>query len=250
MDTYPLSPVETRKTYLVIVEEFINSVAEGRLEYGHHLYNEADLMKVLNVSRATLREALRVMEFMGIVSVSPRKGIIINDPAQVNGYLPLVYMLMFEKISSIELFEVRRAIQIEMVAAAAERCTEEKLKKLKVIHQSLVESENKDYTEFAQADYDFHMQIVYCAENRLGIKLMQTMGLMLREQLTNSVRSYPREKRKIVIEAHGAVLDAIAEHDCAKARQSMMEHLERPYQTIRQADATYYFSNKQLISKY
>lgn len=250
MDTYPLSPVETRKTYLVIIEEFINSVVEGGLEYGHRLYNEAELMKVLNVSRATLREALRVMEFMGIVNVSPRKGITINDPSQMNGYLPLVYMLMFEKISSIELFEIRRAIQVEMVAAAAERRTEDNLAKLRAIHMGLIEAEDDSYVRFAQADYDFHMQIVCCAENRLGIKLMQTMGLMLREQLANSVKGYPQEKRKLIIASHAAVLEAIEDRDQARAKLKMMEHLERPYQTIRQADATYYFSNKQLISKY
>lgn len=243
-----MSPIETRKTYLRIVEEFINAVVEGRLEYGHRVYNESELMKILNVSRATLREALRVMEFMGIVTVRPRKGININDPSQTNGYLPLVYILMFEKISSVELFEIRRALQVEMVAEAAERRSEEKLEKLKEIHRRLEQAEQADYAEFAQADYDFHMQIADCAENRLGLKLMQTMGLMLKEQLTNGVRNYPQERRALVIQAHAAILQTIIDQDPHEAKRRMMEHLERPYQTIRQSEATYYFSNKLLIS--
>ena len=144
MENYALSPVETRKIYLSIVEEFINSIVDGRFEYGSRLYNEAELMKILNVSRATLREALRVMEFMGIVTVSPRKGIRINDPAQTNGYLPLVYMLMFEKISSVELFEIRRALQYEMVSSAADRRSEENLKRLQEIHEDLIQAEYAD----------------------------------------------------------------------------------------------------------
>lgn len=248
MENYPLSPIETRKTYLRIVEEFINAVVEGKLEYGRRTYNESELMKILNVSRATLREALRVMEFMGIVTVRPRKGININDPTQTSGYLPLVYILMFEKISSVELFEIRRALQVEMVAKAAERRSEENLKLLKEIHEQLVRAEHADYTEFAKADYNFHMQIAYCAENRLGIKLMQTMGLMLRDQLTNGVRNYPQERRVIVIQSHAAVLRAVMEQNPQEAKKCMMEHLERPYQTIRQSEATYYFSTKSLIS--
>ena len=244
-----MKPIEARKTYLRIVEEFINSVVDGQFEYGHRLYNEAELMKILNVSRATLREALRVMEFMGIVTVSPRKGIIINDPRQTNGYLPLVYMLMFEKISSVELFEIRRALQVELVVAAAERRTEENLQLLREIHSRLVQAEHADYVQFAEADYDFHMQIVYCAENRLGIKLMQTMGIMLKEQLQNGVKNYPQEKRQLIIQSHGAIVHAIEAHDKNEARRCMMEHLERPYQTIRQTKP-YYFSNRQLDIKF
>ena len=245
MGTYPLRPVEIRKTYQRIIEEFINSVVNGQFEYGSRLYNEAELMKILNVSRATLREALRVMEFMGIVTVSPRKGIIVNDPKETNGYLPLVYILMFEKISSVELFEIRRALQVELVAAAAERRSEENLRLLMKIHERLIQSEKADYTQFAAADYDFHMQIVYCAENRLGIKLMQTMGIMLREQLQNGVKNYPEEKRVLIIQAHAAIAKAIAEQDKNGARRYMTEHLERPYQTIRQS-TPYYFSNARL----
>lgn len=65
MESYPLKPIEARKTYLRIVEEFINSVVDGQFEYGHRLYNEAELMKILNVSRATLREALALWSLWG-----------------------------------------------------------------------------------------------------------------------------------------------------------------------------------------
>lgn len=250
MGNYPFSPIETRKTYLRIVEEFINAIVDGKLEYGHRLYNESELMKILNVSRATLREALRVMEFMGIVTVRPRKGIKINDPSQTNGYLPLIYILMFEKISGVELFEIRRALQVEMVASAAERRSEANLKLLEDIHARLVQAEHADYTEFAKADYDFHMQIAYCSGNRLGIKLMQTMGLMLEEQLTNGVRNYPQERRVLVIQSHEAILHAIIVQDQQEAKQCMMKHLERPYQTIRQSEAMYYFPNKSFLSSW
>ena len=70
-----ITPIKSPKAYLVIVEKIVGLVASGQLKYGEHLYTEKDLMETLNVSRPTLREALRVLEFLGIVSVSPRKGI-------------------------------------------------------------------------------------------------------------------------------------------------------------------------------
>ena len=67
-----ISPVKSPKAYLLIVEKIVSLVARGELKYGEQLYTENDLMATLNVSRPTLREALRVLEFLGVVSVSPR----------------------------------------------------------------------------------------------------------------------------------------------------------------------------------
>lgn len=164
-------------------------------------------MKILNVSRATLREAFWVV-VKGIVTITPRKGIRTDDPAQTNGYL------------------------------------------LRPICRYLKKSAALSYSRpvFAKADYDFHMQIAHCSENRLGVKLMQTMGLMLQEQLTEGVRNYPQEKRTLIVQSHAVILHAIERRDQHEARRCMLEHLERPDQTIRQAEASCYFANRQRIS--
>ena len=70
---------------------------------------------MLGVSRPTLREALRVLEFLGIATVAPRRGILINQPRDSEGYLPLLSVLLFERITDRELFELRQALQIEAV---------------------------------------------------------------------------------------------------------------------------------------
>ena len=103
----PLSPIRSQKAYRTIVRTIVGLIARGELEYGNRLYNEQELMAMLGVSRPTLREALRVLEFLGIATVAPRRGILINQPQDSEGYLPLLSVLLFERITDRELFELR-----------------------------------------------------------------------------------------------------------------------------------------------
>ena len=111
------------KSYLRSVGIIMDLIASGHLQYGDRLYKEQDLAEMLGVSRPTMREALRVLEFLGVASAVPHRGISINQPSAQGGYLPLLYILSFEKTTNKELFELRQALQMEMAAQAATACT-------------------------------------------------------------------------------------------------------------------------------
>ena len=147
-----ITPIKSPKAYLVIVEKIVGLVASGQLKYGEPVYTEKDLMETLNVSRPTLREALRVLEFLGIVSVSPRKGISVNSPDDSNYYLPLSYILMFDKTTNIEIFHLRRAIQTELVYEAASAATDGELAQLKVYLDEMEANWDADYMVFEKLD--------------------------------------------------------------------------------------------------
>lgn len=232
MDNLVIRPIKNEKAYFKIVEIFINLISSGQIEYGDKLYNEQELMKMLDVSRPTLREALRVMEFLGIVTVAPRKGIIVNDPNTNKIYFPLLYILAFEKTGNKSLFELRRAIQVEMVGLAAQRATTEDLEKLFSILEETKEQLHSDYKTFADLDYQFHMQIVECGKNHLCYKLMETLKVLIHSQLEQIINKMAIEKRKDTLNFHREIYNAIVEKNSSKAREIMQNHLERPYKNI------------------
>lgn len=232
MENLSIDSVKRKKIYFMIVESFIERIQSGQIEYGDKLYNEQELIKMFNVSRPTFREALRVMEFLGIITVTPRKGIIVNDPSENKTYFPLLYILAFEKTSSKNLFELRRAIQVEMVARAAERATPEDLEKLASIVEETRLQLNADYTVFADLDYQFHMQVVECAKNPLCYKLMETLKVMIHSQLEQIIKAMPIEKRESTLRYHHEIYEAVKEGNSVKACSIMQEHLERPYKEL------------------
>lgn len=236
MDQLNLAPVKNKKTYLQIVERILTMIFDGQIEYGDKLFSEPELMKMLNVSRPTLREALRVLEFLGIVSIGTRTGIIINNPKDSFKYTPLLYIMMFEKPTNVDLFEIRRAIQVEMVGLAALRRTEEDCTILRNIIQQTKESMNSDHLVFAQLDYDFHSAIVDCAQNIFGVKLMKTLGELMCQQLQQIILDLGVENRTRTLSYHEKICDAIINREEEQARRIMEEHLNFPYHSLKKKE--------------
>lgn len=234
MNKIDMKPVKSKKAYFHIIETFIHLIMSNQLEYGEKLYNETELMKILDVSRPTLREALRVMEFLGIVTVSPRKGIVINDPKNNNYYLPLTYILAFEKTSNTSLFELRMSIELEMVGLAASRATKEDLAELKRVSDELVSLPRGDIKNFTRLDQLFHITILSCAKNELCFKLMNTLNKLIYDQLEQIHNALTNDDRNNTIEKHRAIYEALINRNEEMARKAMRDHLEHAYCVTKQ----------------
>lgn len=111
---------ENEKLYKKVINTVMSLIEKGELEYGDKLYNEEELIKKLNVSRSTLREALRVLEFMDVLTVAPKRGIVINDPQNRVDYPPLKFVLQFEKISKRETIGLRLGIESQAMLTAVD----------------------------------------------------------------------------------------------------------------------------------
>lgn len=217
--------IKKEKAYLRIVDVVMDLIAQGKVDYNDHFYTEQELMTLLGVSRPTLREALRVLEFLGVATVTPHKGISINKPSDRGGYLPLLYILTFEKTSGRELFELRQALQLEMTALAAQRRTEEHLCALRRLLEQMEEAKAAAPEAFSRLDYDFHQQIIAASGNRLVGKLMDTIAPMIQNQLTDHIRNEGLDHRKLTLEYHRQIVSCIADGNSEAARQAMYDHL-------------------------
>ena len=213
------------KSYLRCVGVIMDMIAEGKLQYGDRLYKEQELAEMLGVSRPTMREALRVLEFLGIATAVPHKGITISRPSQTGGYLPLLYILSFEKTTGKELFELRQALQMEMAAQAATTCTPEDIRALKELVRQMDKDRACPPEMFSQMDDAFHQKLVEVSGNRLVYKLMDTIGPMLRNKLTEHIHRLHMEGREKTVAAHRKIVDCLERGDSMAARMAMYEHL-------------------------
>ena len=98
------------KAYLRFVHTIVQEIADGNLAYDEKFYSEQELSDKFHMSIPTLREALRVLEFMGIITVKPHQGIHIHHPEDFGGYPVMRYILDFESPSQQELQELHTAL--------------------------------------------------------------------------------------------------------------------------------------------
>lgn len=85
-----LKTVQTQKIYKNIVEQIVDLIHDGSLKKGDKLPPERSLAEMLNVSRTSVREALKVMEIMGIIEIRPGEGSVVSD-FNVEPFLSMIW---------------------------------------------------------------------------------------------------------------------------------------------------------------
>ena len=178
-------------------------------------------MQRYGVGRSSVREALRMLESKGVIASGGSGAFAV---ATVRNLLndSLSLLLAVEEGSLGELFEVRRILEGEAVALAAERCDESDLTRMREATE-LMREKLADEEGFIDADVAFHLAIAEAARNRLILHLMHAIRDQLERAVGPSYRIQGSPER--AIDVHGLIVAAMSERRSEDARALMREHL-------------------------
>ncbi len=194
----------------VVFENLREAIVEGKLKPGQRLM-EVQLAEQLGVSRTPVREAIRKLELEGLVVMLPRKGAYVAD-------------MSLKDI--IDVLEIRASLEGLAASLAAERISDEDIKKLESIVDEFKDSVNESDVEYLlKKDVEFHECIFEAANNK---KLHQVIN-SLWEQVYRFRFTYVSDYDSTVkiIEEHKMILDAIKTGDSKLAKKYAMEHIQK-----------------------
>jgi GntR family transcriptional repressor for pyruvate dehydrogenase complex len=219
------APIERRKTYELVAENLLEGIAERRLTPGETLPTERELTESFRVGRSSVREALRMLESKGVIRAAGNGSFVVADAANLlDGSLQL--MLSLERSNLRELFEVRRILEGELAALAAERRSDDDLTRMAeaiaVMDAALSEDDQDGY---AAADVRFHLTVAEASGNRIAEHMMLAIRGVLRLALEAIFRIAGSPERSQG--QHRGIMEAIAGGNADEARRRMIEHLTR-----------------------
>lgn len=207
-----------------IVSQVEKLIADERLRPGDRLPSERDMAVLLQVSRPSLREAVRILQARGRLLVRHGQGVFVRE-ARVERELRRA--LLATEVSAGELFAMREVLEVPAAAWAARQITDAQLAGLRRTLDrmgSMIGSRRAlDFDTLAALDVDFHMGIIAAAGNRF---LRQTSGV-LHEMLlsgmetTLSIPGRPESSRR----DHGQIYAALTAHDPSAARRASRAHI-------------------------
>jgi GntR family transcriptional repressor for pyruvate dehydrogenase complex len=219
-------PVERRKVYEQIAEQLLAQIGGGRLKPGDPLPSERELTESFGVGRSSIREALRMLESQGVISSNGGSFAVADVANPLNSSLRLLFALD-ERAGMHDLFELRRILDSEAAALAAERRRDDHLEEMDAaiaaMDSALSDSGRGD--RFIDADLRFHLAVAEATGNRLLLYSMQAVRDVVRRALM-TVFLIPRSPARAVVE-HRAIRAAIAAGDAGLARREMLAHLAR-----------------------
>lgn len=201
----------------------------GKLKVGDRLPNERQLGEIFGVSRATLREALRLLEALGIVEVKrgATGGAFIATPGAEHAGMLLSSFIHFRHATSQDLNEFRETFEAETASSAAERITEAETESLRELVAEFKNLEgDAPWGAFVDIDLRFHMRVAELSKNQIRIAIMQGIHNVFRNSsLAIEKADSPlwRSQQKAEI---AAVADAITQRRPLEARQLMQAHVK------------------------
>ena len=206
-----------------VVERLRTLIDEGRLAAGERLPTEAQLVEQLGVSRNALREAIRRLETVGLISVRHGQGMFIGDRESLSGCTELFRSAMAMSGQDLtDLAELRCVIEIHAARRAAEVASPEQVAELREALDRLG-SDTQSHEEAIRTDFEFHRKLVETAGNRLMFILMT-----IPEELLLSSMLLATEKPRAFrwnLALHRPIWDAVRDGDPDAAEKAMREHM-------------------------
>lgn len=228
-----LKPIKKARVSDFAIQQIKHLITSGRLTPGDMLPSERKLMEQFKISRVPVREALRVLEMMGLVEVKPGRGIYVTSPDN-SLFSPLRQWLSSQQEALVEHFEVRLLIEPRAAALSAMRATKEETnemrRSLSVFSDAYAEN---NLIEMIRSDAELHQMIAAASGNRTLATLMSTFTTTLLEGWKGSLRTEGRGAK--TMQEHTAVVTAIEKGDSIHAERGMKKHLLNALSDLRKA---------------
>lgn len=225
----PLKRKTLAEEVIATIKDLINT---GKLKMGDKLPGERELAEQLCVSRACVREALRALSLIGVLTIKQGDGTYLNDTTSqfFSDILNNKISLILEKNDFIQLMEARKILESQLAKLAAQRANPEMIASLKESLERM--RENFDDVEvFILEDVKFHVTLSEAAENEI---LYQTVSTV-RELLLDVQRAVSKVAglRPRSLEFHRQIYECIRDKKPDEAAKIMDEHLSDVEGTLR-----------------
>jgi GntR family transcriptional repressor for pyruvate dehydrogenase complex len=233
----PMTPNTTASTRLAdtIASNLENRILEGSLKSGDRLPSERALAIEMGVSRPSLREAIQKLVLKGLLFTRHGGGTHVTDRLESHFVDPWQDMLKGHPLLHRDLLEFRQMLESQAATLAAQRATDVDISQLEAAYSNLQTVYAKeDLTACIDADVAFHQAIADASHNVLIGHLTSSLMRVIHGHVTNNLahlQTHP-PRWQMLQSQHGAIWEAIRQHQPQQAGQAASAHIEFVRQNI------------------
>jgi GntR family transcriptional regulator, transcriptional repressor for pyruvate dehydrogenase complex len=220
----PFSAVSRARLYEAVAAQIQSLISEGKLKPGDRLPPERELAERFQVSRSSVRDAIRSLEVMGLVKSRQGEGTVVLDITADSLIVPLSSGLLHNAKLVHELLEARIMLEPPIAAWAAVNATDEEIAHLEDVlrrqHERMVRQKTT-----VEEDSEFHYTIAVAARNAVVRRVVDILMDLLTESRGRSLQVPGRLERSYA--GHRRVLRALKRRDAPGAYLAMQKHLKQ-----------------------
>ncbi len=211
------------KSYTKVIEYIKKQIREGELKIGGRLPAERDLSEMLGISRNSVREAIRTLDIMGVISSQQGAGNYLTGNFEGNLVESLSMMFLMNQIDYQQISQLRRALEMQAMMLAIDNISDEEIAQLKEIISRL---EHVKEESNIVLDKQLHYNIALASRNVLIIDILQALSELMDQfiaDLRREILSY-EDSRVRLHEAHNEMVKSIVTKDKQLAYYAINKH--------------------------
>ena len=219
-------PVKNMKVYEQVVDQIKEMVRVGQIKKGDKLPTERVMAEELQVSRTSIREAMRALEVVGLIESRQGAGNYIREEFDDVLLEPLSIVFMLQNGTNKDIFELREVLELSTIFLSVMRISDEELKKLGELVERFKTS--RDEEENVKIDSEFHSIIVKGANNVLITNLLEGVSELVDKFISEGRRAILSDERNRgkLLDFHEKIYLAIKIRDAYSAYKHMQEHFQ------------------------
>jgi len=214
--------VRRNKVYEEVAKQIERLILE-KLQPGDKLPSERELAEMLQVSRSSIRDAIRSLELTGLVEPRQGAGTIVRELSAQSLVNPFANALKRRQELVSELLDFRKMLEPPLAARAATHASSDEISEMEEILQRQEVTLSHGEASIAE-DAEFHYSIALASGNSVVLKVLDILMDLLRETRERSLQLQGRPQRSLA--GHRRILAAIKRHDAEAAKDAMRRHIE------------------------
>ena len=232
IDTF--HPIKERDKIEQIVKVFKNLIIEEKLKPGSELPSERELAAQFQVSRYSLREALRSAQAQGLILLSQGKRPCVAEPSHHAATEILGITMQRNNSPLSDLITARISLECDIASIVARKAGSGLLEKLEIVTKQM--EYHKDDLEYcAKKDVEFHELLVDATDNMVFKIMLTSVASLLKASRLATLKHTGVDR---ALSGHKNIIAALKEHEQEKARAAMRAHLEMAEDDIIQIERT------------
>lgn len=228
-----IKSIKSKKIHAQVYEQLKALLLEGHWTAGEKIPSEAELCRMTNVSRVSVRTALKSLIAQGFLISKQGEGtFVVGISVDMNMDI-LVPIIGLDKKNILEVLEYRKILEVGIVPLIFENLTSKDLIDLQNNLEELEQTREDQIKTITGLDLAFHRKLCLISGNSLIIKVNQILGNLFRKSMEDVVVALGNQTGR---RYHRKIFEAMQEGNQEKTAKILKEHIQNTIESVKRAE--------------
>jgi GntR family transcriptional repressor for pyruvate dehydrogenase complex len=212
-----------KKSYTKVIDYIKNQIRVGAFKMGGKLPTERELSEIIGVSRNSVREAIRTLDIMGMISSQQGAGNYLTGNFENNLVESMSMMFLLNQINYQQISQLRRGLEMQALILAIDNISKQEIIELKKIISQL---EHQTEENNVILDKKLHYNIALASKNTLIIDILHALSEVIDQFIVDLRREIlsSDDSKDILQEAHNEIVKSLITRDKKLAYEAINKH--------------------------